>query len=100
MHLSRDEFIAIVERAPLISIDLIVRNCSGQVLLGLRKNEPAKNSWFVPGGRIYKDESIETAFRRISQGELGFCQPVEDAFFLGVFEHLYPTNFAEKNGFG
>lgn len=100
MHLNKHEFLAIVQRAPLVSIDLIVRNPNGQVLLGFRKNEPARNCWFVPGGRICKDESIDAAFRRISGDELGHACAIEDAYFLGVFQHLYQTNFAEEAGFG
>src|SRR4051812_34704120 len=100
MYLSKDEFLAVVERAPLVSIDLIVRNSEGQVLLGFRKNQPGKNSWFVPGGRIRKYESIDAAFRRISEEELMHVQSIEDARFLGIFQHLYPTNFAEEAGFG
>src|SRR5438067_1704323 len=100
MNLNKDDFLALVEHAPLVSIDLIVRDSDGQVLLGFRRNEPAKNSWFVPGGRIYKDERIEAAFQRISSTELGHSQAIEDAHFLGVFQHFYSTNFAENGKFG
>jgi len=55
MRLGREEFLEVVERAPLVSIDLIVRRGDGLVLLGRRTNEPAKDFWFVPGGRIYKN---------------------------------------------
>jgi colanic acid biosynthesis protein WcaH len=56
--LSRSSFIDVVKRTPLVSIDIIVENRRNQVLLGLRKNEPAKGFWFVPGGRILKNERI------------------------------------------
>jgi hypothetical protein len=41
--------------APLVSIDLIIRDNADRVLLGLRNNEPAKGYFFVPGGIILKD---------------------------------------------
>jgi colanic acid biosynthesis protein WcaH len=83
---------------PLVSIDLVVTNNAGEVLLGLRVNEPAKNTWFVPGGRICKDERIEEAFRRISEAELGIRLDISSAHPLGVFQHLYESNFAGAPG--
>jgi colanic acid biosynthesis protein WcaH len=100
MRLGREEFLEVVERTPLVSIDLIVRRGDGQVLLGRRTNEPAKGCWFVPGGRIHKNERLADAFRRICEAELGKLFAITDAEFLGVFEHLYHTNFAEKPGTG
>ncbi|MHA0563545.1 NUDIX domain-containing protein, partial [Escherichia coli] len=70
-RLERELFKTIVEHTPLISIDLIIRNDKGEALLGQRLNRPAQNYWFVPGGRIYKDESFEVAFKRITFEELG-----------------------------
>jgi len=100
MRLGREEFLEVVERAPLVSIDVIVRRGDGRVLLGRRTNEPAKDFWFVPGGRIYKNERLEAAFRRICEAELGKPFAIGEAKFLGVFEHLYPTNFAGQPGTG
>jgi len=100
MRLGREEFLEVVERTPLVSIDLIVRRRDGQVLLGRRTNEPAKGCWFVPGGRIHKNELLADAFRRICEAELGKPFAIADAEFRGVFEHHYPTNFAEKPGTG
>jgi colanic acid biosynthesis protein WcaH len=100
MRLGREEFLEVVERTPLVSIDLIVRRSDGRVLMGKRTNEPAKGYWFVPGGRIHKNERLADAFRRICEAELGRRFAITGAKFLGVFEHLYPTNFAEKRGTG
>jgi colanic acid biosynthesis protein WcaH len=36
-----DEFLTVVSKAPLISIDLIVQSTDGKVLLGRRNNRPA-----------------------------------------------------------
>ena len=100
MRLGPEEFLQVVELTPLVSIDLIVRDADGRVLLGRRTNEPAKGFWFVPGGRIHKDERIAAAFRRITAAELGKPFDIASAKFIGVFEHLYPTNFAAKPGVG
>src|SRR3954466_13792753 len=55
-HLSDAQFADVVRLAPLVSIDLVIRDPDGDVLVGLRTNAPAKGFWFVPGGRIRKNE--------------------------------------------
>ena len=62
MELGDKEFREIIKNAPLVSIDLIVKNREGKILLGLRINKPAQNTWFVPGGRIRKDETLDSVF--------------------------------------
>jgi colanic acid biosynthesis protein WcaH len=97
-HLNRKDFLKVVENTPLVSIDLIVYDPAGNVLVGLRRNRPAQNTWFVPGGKILKEERIADAIRRISKAELGVEIPFEHFQFKGVYEHLYPDNFAESPG--
>lgn len=97
MFLEKKLFSSIVENTPLISIDLIIKNSEGKVLLGQRVNKPAKNSWFVPGGRIYKDEKIEEAFQRITKDEIGKAFDISTAKFLGVYQHFYDDNVFNDN---
>ena len=98
--LDAQDFERVVRCTPLVSIDIIVRSKDGRVLLGRRKNEPARNRFFVPGGRITKNESLEAAFRRISVAELGARMELAQARFIGVYEHIYKENAFEKVGFG
>ncbi|WGS50562.1 GDP-mannose mannosyl hydrolase [Paraburkholderia sp. D15] len=89
------DFLDIVRLTPLIAIDLIVRDDEGRVLLGHRRNRPARGTWFVPGGRIHKDETLDSAFARIADAELGIAGLQRStARFEGVFEHHYGDNFA------
>ncbi|WP_220721010.1 GDP-mannose mannosyl hydrolase [Agarivorans litoreus] len=90
--LELETFKTVVKHTPLVSIDLIVRNSRGQVLLGKRKNRPAKDYWFVPGGRILKDESFANAFSRLIKQELGLDQA--DHVFKGIYQHFYEDNFS------
>lgn len=94
MYLPKKTFASIVAHTPLVSIDLIVRNTSGEILLGKRKNCPAQGFWFVPGGRILKDEMICTAFSRLTEEELGISCGIDRANFVGVYEHFYGDNFS------
>ena len=95
-----EEFESVIRLTPLVAIDLVVRSPDGQVLVGRRIHEPAKGVFFVPGGRITKNETREAAFRRISREELGKELELESARFLSVNDHIYPTNRFHKKGFG
>jgi colanic acid biosynthesis protein WcaH len=97
---STHDFLQVVRLSPMVSIDIIVRNPRGEVLLGLRANEPAKGTWFVPGGRVLKNESLDAAFGRITRVELGVSLSRADARLLGPYEHLYGRNFANAPGIG
>lgn len=95
--LDKQTFLTVVEHAPLIAIDLVV--CSGKLMLmGERINQPAAGYWFVPGGRIFKNETLPEAFQRISSAELGMVCEIDDARLLGAFTHIYDNNFAEVAG--
>jgi len=98
--LDEQTFEQVVRCTPLCSIDLIVRDPDDHVLLGLRVGEPAKGYYFVPGGRVRKDECLADAFRRILAEETSMEAHLSDAKYLGVFEHFYSTNKFEKPGFG
>jgi colanic acid biosynthesis protein WcaH len=87
-----DDFARIIRCAPLVSIDIIVRDPQGYALLGLRVNEPARGKYFVPGGAIRKNETIRAAFARILKAEIRIKASLDDATFVGVFEHFYDTN--------
>jgi colanic acid biosynthesis protein WcaH len=98
VKLDKQDFLIVVRNSPLVAIDLIVKDERGRVLLGLRKNKPAQGYWFVPGGRIYKDERIAQALTRIGQEELGAALDIQSVAFLGVYEHLYEDNVASIPG--
>lgn len=91
--LTNDRFLQTIESTPLVAIDLIVSNTEGKYLLGHRANKPAQNSWFVPGGRIRKSETLDQAFRRIAYDELRYDGLARSgAELVGVYEHLYEDN--------
>ena len=93
------EFTTSVSHLPLVSIDLLVRNSDGGILLGKRENRPAMGHWFVPGGRIRRMESFDAAFRRITNDELGVMIEIEESRFQGVFEHMYGDSaFSDEIG--
>ncbi|EHI1370162.1 GDP-mannose mannosyl hydrolase [Escherichia coli] len=92
MFLHSQDFATIVRSTPLISIDLIVENEFGEILLGKRINRPAQGYWFVPGGRVLKDEKLQTAFERLTEIELGIRLPLSVGKFYGIWQHFYEDN--------
>lgn len=97
MLLSQSDFLRVIDFAPLVSIDLIVQVEQSRFLLGKRINPPAKDYWFVPGGRIRKNESFSDAFSRITESELGFAIDITKAKFLGPYEHFYQDSIFSDN---
>ena len=90
--LDKKLFSLVIENTPLISIDLIVENSKKKILLGKRVNEPAKGFWFVPGGRIFKDETLDSAFQRTIKEEIGIDMSRNKSNFYGLYEHFYEKN--------
>ncbi len=93
-----EKILEIINAAPLVSVDLIIKNKSGDVLLGKRSNRPARGYWFVPGGRIRKNEKIADAVLRISETELGIPVRFYKASLLGGYNHIYDDNYLGIEG--
>ena len=94
-----ETFLQTIDATPLVAIDLIIPNENGGYLLGHRVNKPAQGFWFVPGGRIRKNERLDDAFLRIARDELGHAAVERtDAELVGVYEHLYEDNFSGQPG--
>ena len=94
--LSQEDFKSLVKSAPLFAIDLVLLNDQNQILLGQRKNPPAKDYWFVPGGRVFKGESLEQAVKRISEAEIGCELKLEQLSLLGIYDHFYDDSFFDS----
>jgi colanic acid biosynthesis protein WcaH len=91
-------FVDLVAAMPLVSVDLVLVRGGTEVLLGLRNNRPAQGFWFVPGGRVLKDEPRQRALTRVAQRELGLSLDGLDVRFAGAYEHFYPDCFAGDVG--
>jgi colanic acid biosynthesis protein WcaH len=89
-------FKVVLQNAPLVSIDLCLVY-RGQLLLGKRTNEPIKDQWFTPGGRIHKNESWQAALERIAATELGLMVPnLAHCELMGVWDHFYPNSVFDE----
>lgn len=98
--LEPEDFSEVVRLTPLVSIDLIIRSPEGRILVGRRRHEPAKNTFFVLGGRVGKNETLTAAFARVARDELRMRLEIGQAHFRGVYEHFYAANRFEHPGYG
>ena len=97
-----DVFQKTIEYFPTVSVNILLQNNAGEFLFIKRKTEPAKDYWWVPGGRILNGETIEQAAHLILrqetglEGDLVFQSPqyFEEIFDVNDFEErdesLYP----------
>lgn len=94
--ISDEEWATIVRRVPIVSVDLVV-SFDDHLILGRRRNEPAKGEWFVPGGRVHKHERLTEAVHRVARTELGVEVTIAER--LGVYEHFYEAaDVADADG--
>ncbi|MCT7563755.1 GDP-mannose mannosyl hydrolase [Aliarcobacter butzleri] len=90
-----DKFKILVDIAPLISIDFIIKNSENKILLGKRVNKPAKDYYFTLGGRVYKNETINEAKKRVLKEEVGVNIDGYNLKYIGLFEHFYNDSFVD-----
>ena len=58
-----DKYKEILELVAIPCVDVAVRH-KGKLLLIKRQNPPLQGAWWLPGGRIFKHETMEQAARR------------------------------------
>ena len=84
------EFERAVGALPLVSVDCVLLNPAGQMLLGHRRNAPARHWWFTPGGRVRKNEPLASCLQRVAVSELCLqASDVQGARLMGVWDHFY-----------
>lgn len=83
-----EEYREILERTPIPCVDAVVV-MDGKFVLIRRKDEPAKGQWWLPGGRVYKNELMEDAIKRKVKEELGIAVTIVKQ--LGADETIFDT---------
>jgi colanic acid biosynthesis protein WcaH len=73
----------ILDLMPIICVDLVLYH-KGKILLAKRVNEPAKGMWWIPGGRVLKNERLTDAVKRKAKEELGIDIIIKKV--IGIYE--------------
>jgi 8-oxo-dGTP diphosphatase len=72
-------------RTPALTVDCVIFDPQGRVLLIRRKNEPFKGAYALPGGFVDIGETVEAACRREVREETGL--QVDDLALVGVYSN-------------
>jgi len=91
------EYKKILENIPICTVDLVILN-RGRVLLVYRRGGSFRDQWFLPGGRVYKNEKLVGAAKRKALEETGLDVRIKKN--LGAYEWFdKDTTFKDiKNG--
>lgn len=78
-----------VELMPIACIDVVIHE--GDYFVMVKRNEePAKGLWWIPGGRLLKDETMEEGAVRKAKEETGLDVEVERR--IGVYDEFFDTS--------
>jgi len=94
--LSDEDYRKFLSAMPIVCVDCLVVNDKGEYLLVKRKNQPLKGEYWVPGGRLHKNERLVDAVHRKMREEIGV--DVEIVENLGFFEEFFEETEQDAEG--
>lgn len=88
------QFQQAVAALPLVSVDWVLTNPAGELLVGQRLNAPARGPWFTPSGRVRKGEALSVAQQRVALEELGLplansAKWLTHARLMGAWDYFF-----------
>ncbi|MBI3026874.1 NUDIX domain-containing protein [Candidatus Woesearchaeota archaeon] len=84
----------IVESMPVPCVDVVLKS-GNRVFLFKRAYEPAKNKWWLIGGRILKGETFKEAVKRKVKEEVGIEAKLLK--MIGVYEEFFVRSRFDGN---
>lgn len=91
MFIKKELYIKILQHIPILCVDVIIKN-KNKFLLLKRNNEPLKNFFYLPGGRVFKCENLHySAIRKISE-ETGLKVLKKQLDIVGIYQDTFNRN--------
>ena len=94
MYIPQNEYNKILAQMPIVCVDIAIVYHS-KILLIRRNEQPAKGEWWLPGGRLFKNESLESCAFRKAGVETGMLGKVGKMIHYQstVFDTVHSVNF-------
>ncbi len=90
----RNRYSKITSILPICCVDIVVVS-NRQFLLVKRKENPAKNKWWFPGGSVFFNETLVAAVKRKLREEVNI-RKIKSIKFLGVAETRFKKGYFGK----
>ncbi len=78
------------QRHPRLTVDVIIPNMEGRVLLIARGHEPFQGMWCLPGGMVDLHETVEAAAMREVREEVGLAVSIVRVVAIRSSPHRDP----------
>ena len=93
MFINKILYAQILDAIPVFTVDIVIFNPEkNKVLLFKRENEPLKNIYYTPGGRVNKNEKLNDAIIRKSKEELGLNIEINKLQYCGIIEEFFENS--------
>ena len=94
MWINKQLYSKVVKSIPIACVDILIKNKDNKLLLVKRQNNPAKNCWWLPGGRVKHGEKREDTAKRKAKEECGLR--IHKLTNLGTFEIFFKNHKAHS----
>lgn len=79
----------IVEYSVISTVDIIFMDHNKSILLGRRSNSPLKGEYYIPWGRIRKNETIIQGVQRKAKEEFNIDIDINKLVFVGSYDDIF-----------
>ena len=83
---------------PIVCVDIVIKTPGNEFLMVKRKENPARGKWWIVGGRVFKNESLESAARRKVQDEIGIVVNKVEKLIEGYELFFKEDPYGHENG--
>ena len=90
MYVEEELYKKFVDLMPIACVDVLIHDDDGNILLVKRNQEPAKDKWWIIGGRLLKEEIMPEGAVRKAKEEVMLDVEVEK--LIGVYDEFFDTS--------
>ena len=88
MYIEQSKYNEILKLMPIVCVDLGIMK-DNKIFLAKRNNEPCKGQWYIPGGRVIKNEELKDTAHRKALEETGLDCTIHN--LLNIETAIYTT---------